>query len=415
MHIKLRHVRNFVFALILLVIGGGIGYYFGNKEWEIHKADAVSKVVVNAQQPEDYEEVDFSLFWDVWRKLETDYLDRDKVDPEEMVYGAIEGMVSSLGDPYTVFLPPVDQQRTEEDLSGAFEGVGIQLGYIEQQLAVIAPLKGMPASLAGVQAGDLILNIRDDSKDLDIDTGGMSLPEAVNHIRGEHGVPVVLTLYRPEDGGQPFEVTIERDTIVIPSVELEFVENSSGQKIAHLSLLRFGGRTESEWDDAVEEILNETDVQGLVLDLRNNPGGYLDGAVFIAGEFIDSGVVVKQQGKHRTETYSVNRRGRLLDMPLSVLVNRGSASASEIVAGALRDRVNSPIVGSRTFGKGTVQNAEDLRDGTGIHITVARWLLPEGDWIHESGIEPDIEASDSAETVDIDEMLESAVEAIQIN
>ncbi len=413
--IRLKTIRTTVIGLTLVVIGAGFGYYFGKGELMVEKKNGLPKLVVNASVPSEYQEVDFSLFWEVWRMLDQEYLDQEKIDPENMVYGAIEGMVSALGDPYTVFLPPAEQQRTNEDLSGAFEGVGIQLGYRDEQLAVIAPLKGMPAEAAGVQAGDWILNIKDDEKGVDIETGGLSLPEAVAYIRGEHGKPVTLTLYRDGEP-RPFDVVLARDTIVVPSVELEFVDakDGSGQKVAHLSLHKFGGRTDDEWNDAVGKILLEKNLAGVVLDLRNNPGGYLNGAVFVASEFIDDGVVVQQQGRYETETFSVNRRGRLLDIPVVVMVNRGSASASEIVAGALRDRRDSLLVGQRSFGKGTVQSADDLRGGTGVHITIARWLLPSGSWIHEDGLEPDVEATPSAELIEegVDNVLDVAVDTL---
>lgn len=405
--LKLSTIRTLLLALILLVIGGGVGYYYGKGDLKVNARQGVPQLLVNSQVPSEYETVDFSLFWHVWEKIEAEHLEGSQVDRQEMVYGAIQGMVSALDDPYTVFLPPEEQQRSTEDLSGAFEGVGIQLGYIDNQIGVMAPIKGMPAEQAGVLAGDLILNIKDEEKNIDVDTQGLTLPEAVNIIRGEHGKPVTLTLYRPEgESNQPFDVTINRDTIVVPSVELTFVEQEN-KKIAHLSLFRFGGRTEEEWNQAVSEIL-ENDVDGVVLDLRNNPGGYLNGAIFIASEFIDSGVVVRQQGKYNTETFSVNRKGRLVGMPVSILINKGSASASEIVAGALRDRIGAPLVGTQSFGKGTVQNAEELPGGSGLHVTVARWLLPGGDWIHESGIAPDVEATDSAQT-EQDEMLDAAI------
>lgn len=409
--IRLKTIRTVVVGLILLVLGGGLGYYFGRGDLSLSASDSVPKVLVNTDQPEEYQEVDFSLFWDVWRKVEKDYLDQEKLDREKMVYGAIEGMVAAIGDPYTVFLPPVEQKRTEEDLSGAFEGVGIQLGMKDGQLAVIAPLKGMPAEAAGVEAGDWILHIKDLSKGVDEDTTDMTPAEAVSLIRGEHGVPVTLTLLREgREVLEPFDVTINRDTIVVPSVELEILEDENGQKVAHLSLYRFGGRTEDEWNEAVTQIVDEK-IMKVVLDMRNNPGGYLNGAIFIASEFIDRGVVVKQQGRYQTETFSVNRAGRLTNRDVVVLVNKGSASASEIVAGALRDRVEARLVGERTFGKGTVQNAEELRGGTGIHITIARWLLPGGDWIHDDGIPVDLEATNSAETADVDEQVEAALGA----
>lgn len=405
--IRLKTIRTVILCLIVLVTGFGVGYYSGLTKAETGTV-SVEKILANTQKPEDYQEVDFSLFWDVWRLLEREYIDPDKIDTEKMVYGAVQGMVASLEDPYTVFLPPEDQQRTQEDLSGAFEGVGIQLGYIDRQLAVIAPLKGTPAEEAGVQAGDYILNIKDDNKGIDIETAGMSLPQAVAHIRGEHNMPVTLTMYR--DGElQPFDVTIYRDTIVIPSVELEIVEASqSGNTYAHLILSRFGGRTEQEWNQAVNQIVANDQVDGVVLDVRNNPGGYLDGAIFVASEFMNSGLIVSQKGRLVSQDYTVNRVGKLTDIPLAILVNRGSASASEIVAGALRDQRNVPLIGSKTFGKGTVQSSETIRDNMGIHITTSRWMLPSGDWIHETGLEVDIEATDSAETIEVDEVLQTA-------
>lgn len=410
-NIRLKTVRNFVIGLILLVVGLGVGYQYGNSQVNAGSDNKLPQVLVNTTTPDDYQQVDFSLFWEVWRKLEREYLDPNKIDSQDMVYGAIAGMVSSLGDPYTVFLPPRDQQRTEEELSGSFEGIGIQLGYIKNQLGVIAPLRGMPAEAAGIQAGDYILNIKDETKDIDLDTQGMSLPDAVSYIRGQNGVPVTLTMYR--DGlPAPFEVSIKRDTIVIPSVELEYIEDERG-KVAHLILSRFGGRTQQEWNESVTDILS-SNVKGVVLDVRNNPGGYLDGSVFVVSEFVPDGLIVTQQGRLNSKTYNVNRRGRLINTPVVVLVNRGSASASEIVAGALRDRIGAKLVGTRTFGKGTVQTAEELRQGSGIHITISRWLLPGGDWIHDDGITPDIEATNSAETPDVDTQLQTAIETLLV-
>ena len=424
--LNLKTVRSVAIALSLIIAGYSLGHYRGQKQL-INQGSldlGLPKKVVNTNAPAEYKEIDFSLFWEVWQKMERDYLDPEEIDPEKMVYGAISGMVSAVGDPYTVFLPPVEQKRATEDLAGAFKGVGIQLGYRDQQLAVVAPLKGMPAEAQGVEAGDLILNIKDDDKGIDIDTNGMTLPEAVNHIRGEGGKPVTLTLYR-ESKGAPFDVTIVRDTIVVPSVELSFVpadglkegeeaeDNGSfpAGSVAHLTLSRFGERTNSEWDDAVDEIVRRSDLKGVVLDVRNNPGGFLTGSIYVASEFLDGGVVVKQQGRYDSQTYSVNRKGRLIGTPLSILINQGSASASEIVSGALRDRLEAPLVGVRSFGKGTVQSTQDLRGGTGIHITTARWLLPNGGWIHKEGLEPDVEATNSAET-SFDDMLDAGIKAL---
>jgi len=418
--VNLKIVRNVVLGLILLSMGFSFGYTY--REKELKKSGeldlSLPQRLTNTSVPGEYRDVDFTLFWDAWTKLEQNYVDPDKLDKQQMVYGAIKGMVSSLGDPYTMFLPPVEEKRTTEDLAGAFDGVGIQLGYKDEQLAVMAPLKGMPAEKAGVKAGDLILHIKDVEKGIDEDTRGMSLPDAVDKIRGEKGKVITLTLYRL-GADKTFDVDLARDTILIPSVDLQWLtpegkavaddEGYTGPEVAHLSLYRFGDRTESEWNDAVDQILKQNNLKGIVLDLRNNPGGYLNGAIFIASEFIDSGLVVKQQGRTQSEDYSVNRKGRLIGKPLSVVVNGGSASASEIVSGALRDRLGVKLVGDKTFGKGTVQEQEELAGGSGMHITIAKWLLPSGEWIHKEGIPVAVEATDSAETTDVDEVVQAAI------
>lgn len=365
--------------------------------------------VVNTDQPGEYQEVDFQQFWEVWGLLEKEYLDPTKIDHQELVHGAIRGMTAAVGDPYTVYLPPEQDQRAAEELAGAFYGVGIELGYIDNTLAVVAPLKGMPAEKAGVEAGDLIIHVTDENKDLDEDSGNWSLTEAVNNIRGERGTEVTLTLFRQDNGGEPFDVTLRRDEIVIPSVELEFVEHD-GKRAAHIQLSRFGERTEAEWDSIVNQISaqqNETDL--VLLDMRNNPGGFFDGAIMIASEFIRSGTVVSQQGKYRTIDYPVEGGSRLVNIPVVVLVNRGSASASEIVAGALRDNKDALLVGENTFGKGTVQDRLQLDGGGGIHITIARWLLPDGASIQEEGIPVDVEVTDDRETEE-DEVVQRAIE-----
>jgi carboxyl-terminal processing protease len=365
--------------------------------------------VINTDNPGQYRDVDFQQFWEVWQLLQTDYIDSSQLDQEQMVYGAIQGMTAAVGDPYTMYLPPVEDKRAEEELAGSFYGIGIELGYIDGTLAVVSPLKGMPAEQKGVQAGDLILHARDDQKGLDEDAANWSLDEAVNKIRGEKGTEITLTLYRKNNGAEPFDVSIPRGEIVIPSVELAFVEHD-GKRAAHIQLSRFGERTQAEWNDVVTQILAQGDSVDLVLlDMRNNPGGFFDGAIMVASEFVKSGTIVSQQGKYITKDYPVEGKARLADLPLKILVNRGSASASEIVAGALRDLKDTPLIGEKTFGKGTVQDRKQLPDGGGIHITVARWLLPEGDWIDHDGLPVDVEVSDDLET-EQDEVVLKALE-----
>lgn len=364
--------------------------------------------LINTEPPLTQENVDFSIFWEVWNRLERDYYDLSKLDAQKMVYGAVAGMTQAIGDPYTVFLPPETKKRLDEDLQGEFGGVGIQLGYRDGQLAVIAPLKEHPAQKAGVQAGEYILGIKDPLKDIDVDTIGMTAEEAVALIRGKRGTSVTLTLALPST--DPHDVELTRETIEIPTLEVEYLNTDQG-KTAHLMLNRFGDKTVEEWDQAIAEILADSEVKGLVLDMRGNPGGYLEAGITIASDFVDGGVIVSQQGRQTTRSYRATRQGRLQDYPVIILVNKGSASASEIVAGALRDRVNAKLVGEQTFGKGTVQDAQKIND-SGLNVTIARWLLPSGDSIQDTGLPVDIEASDNPETQDIDEAVDVALKQL---
>lgn len=409
-------LKEVIVSVLLIVLGSFVQY-------RLHLVERITRTaitfqngsslsrVTNRNAPEDTKtEVDFGTFWEVWNYLEKDYLEPEKLNSVDMVNGAIQGMTASLGDPYTVYLPPRDNERSSQDLAGAFYGVGIELGYIDEFLAVIAPISGSPAEKAGVKASDLIIHVKDESKDVDDDSSRWSLDKAVETIRGERGTPVTLTLLR-EGAKEPIEVTIIRDEIVVKSAELEFVEQG-GKKVAHITLSRFGERTNGEWDQVVDTILkNRPQLTGIILDMRNNPGGFFDGAIDIASEFIPSGVVVSQKGQFTEQSYRARGGARLRNIPVEVLVNRGSASASEIVAGALRDQLGSRLVGEKTFGKGTVQDRRELSNGGGLHVTIARWLLPKGDWIHEEGIPVDVEVKDDPET-EIDEQLQKAIEIL---
>ena len=322
---------------------------------------------------------------DVLGRLKESYLKPEDIDPKKLMYGATEGMTKSLGDPYTNFFPPVDNTRSKEDLSGEFGGVGIQLGFVEKTLAVMTPLKDSPAMKAGIKAGDLILKIVDKTNSVDKDTAGITLEEAVNLIRGVKGSEVILTIFTEGDK-QSREIALIRDTINVPSTELKWIDSG---RVAVVSVNKFGEQTLTEWEKIVTEIKSKN-ASGVILDLRNNPGGYLQRAVDLGSEFISSGVIVKQRDKLKTEVMNVDRNGKLIGMPLVVLINRGSASASEILAGALRERIGVKLVGEKSFGKGTVQEAQELADGSGLHVTIAEWLLPSGKNIHGNGLDPDV-------------------------
>jgi len=294
-------------------------------------------------------------------------------------------MTASLGDPYTSFFPPEENARSKEDLQGEFGGVGIQLGFIDNTLAVMTPLKDTPAFKAGIKAGDFILKIVDEKKKISKDTSGMKVEDAVDLIRGEKGTPVILTIFR-ESEKKSREVTLMRDVINVPSTELEWLDSG---KVALIRVNKFGEKTLPEWEKMVSEVKNKN-IKGIILDLRNNPGGYLQRAIDLGSEFIADGVIVKQKDRNRTEVSNVDREGKLIGMPLVVLVNGGSASAAEILAGALRERLGTKLVGEKSFGKGTVQEPEDFNDGSSLHVTIAEWLLPSGKNIHKIGLEPDV-------------------------
>lgn len=401
-----------------MLLSGGAGWWLGHRDLKIRLSEQPKLEIINRSQPAVYQDVDMSLFWEVWDKLEAKYLMKDKLDTQKMVYGAISGMTASLEDPYTAFFPPKENKTAKENLNGAFEGVGIQLGYKQgNKLAVISPLEGMPAKAAGVRAGDLILKIVDENKDIDKETTGMSLPEAVEIIRGSKGTKVRLTLLH-EGEEKPYVAEIVRGTIIVPSVEVIFgkIEGGAWQEdeagdIAWLKLVRFGEMTDGQWDQSIDRIKKNKRIKGVVLDVRNNPGGYLNGSVNLAGEFLPQGTVITRQEQsigRTSQEYLVSRIGRLTEMPLVVLINQGSASASEILAGALRDYDRAKLVGEKSFGKGTIQEAEDLRNNAGIHITVARWLTPKGTWVHEKGLEPDVEVKDDLETEEDEQLIKAA-------
>jgi carboxyl-terminal processing protease len=403
---KLKQIRNTVLTLVLIAVSFGAG-------WKLNQIYHKYKLgIPNFSSLPSFTQSD--LFTEVYQLLNQSYLEKDKLkDQEQLLYGSVQGMVAALGDPYTVFLPPKDNQQFKEDMAGSFDGVGIELGYKDSQLAVIAPLEGTPAEKAGVQPGDIIIHIKDEQKDFDKDSLNLSLAEAVEIIRGPKGSSIFLTLAR-EGMTEPIKVEITRDEIVIPRVTLETI-NRNSQEIAHVKLARFGDNTIEQWNEVTKQILSleeKNNFAGIILDLRNNPGGYLDGAVYIASEFIGQGVIVHQESSEGSrQTFSVDHQGQLTQTPLVVIVNQGSASAAEIVAGALKEQKGATIIGQTTFGKGTIQQSNDLDNNASIHITIARWLLPSGTQIHEQGITPDIEVDNSPDTEE-DEILQAALDQL---
>ena len=402
-------LRKVLLLTLIVSVSFSFGYFFGFKGFRANLQE-FPKVTITRQVPQNQENLDFSLFWQVWDTLQLKYYDKEKVVPSEMVYGAIRGMVSAVGDPYTAFIPPREYKIVQEDLNGSFEGVGIQIGFKGTQLAVIAPLPGSPAEEKGIKSGDLILGIKDEGKNIDKGTVGINLAEAVQLIRGEAGTKVTLTLLR--DGEEkPIVSEITRKSINVPSVTLEFVgENES---IAHVKVLKFSAETHAEWEKFVPEILSKGNLKGIIMDVRNNPGGFLQGAIDLSSDFLETGkvVVIEEPGNGQRSEYRVENLGRFRRDKLVVLVNEGSASASEIFAGAIKDNTRGQIVGSTTFGKGTIQEPQEVAGGAGLHITIAKWLTPNGFWVNEGGLKPDVEVEDKEDT-EGDEQLQEAIKLV---
>ncbi len=330
--------------------------------------------------------VDMQLFWDVWGLLAARYVDPNVLDYKNMIYGAIRGMVYSLSDPYTTFLTPKENREFQESMNGTLEGIGAELTLRDGLITVVSPLKGSPAKQAGLQPEDVILKVNGEN------VQDFTLEQVVMKIRGPKGSKVKLTLGRKGEI-EPFDVEIIRQTINISSVEWKMVGT-----IAHIEINQFGGKMKQEFTKAIGEILLKKP-SGIILDLRYNGGGYLEGAVDIVSEFVEKGKVVsvKKRNTDEDEVIYVTGKARVTKVPLVVLINKGSASASEIVAGAIRDNGRGITMGETSFGKGTVQEVENLIDGSSIRITIAKWYTPNNVNISALGITPDVEVKRTLE------------------
>lgn len=329
--------------------------------------------------------VDLTEFWEVWHLLDERFVSKATstvVTNEERVWGAISGLVDSYGDPYTVFMPPEDAAMFEQDISGNFSGVGMEVGMRNSVLTVIAPLPDTPAERAGLLAGDAIIRIDEKT------TERMSVDEAVQLIRGERGTTVTLTIYR--EGDEEFrEFVVTRDTINIPTVKTEVRDG-----IFIISLYSFNAISEAKMQYALREYV-ESDTRKLIIDLRGNPGGFLQSAVGIASYFLPVGKpVVREHFGEGVEEHVYRSQGKELGAAapsdIVILVDGGSASASEILAGALSEHDVATLIGSQTFGKGSVQELVELDDGSSLKVTIARWLTPNGISISDGGLTPDI-------------------------
>jgi carboxyl-terminal processing protease len=367
---------------------------------------------------EEYREQRVQLLWNIWDILEREYIDPEAIDRDKMIYGAAAGMVQSLGDSHTSFVEPLPARIMREDLQGTFEGIGATVNMVEGELTIVRPLPNSPALEAGLREGDVILKVDDTPIE------GLNLLEAVSLIRGPEGT-VVRLLVRREGIEEPFIVPVTRSKIETPIVESRMLEGD----VAYLKLTEFNALSDRKVNAALNELLAEKPV-GLILDLRDNPGGYLQKAIDVASEFLPRGslVLVEQERsgtgqqvdmtEYRTST-RIGATPRAAEIPLVVLVNGGSASASEIVAGAIKDNDRGILIGQRTYGKGSVQNTHRLEDESSLRVTIARWYRPNGEPLdgsdgRDAGIEPDMMVEMTAEDrqADRDPQLQRAVEVL---
>jgi len=350
------------------------GFYFNNY---INEKESLTLQAV-------FSGMDLGLMKDVLDVTTNNYVDPSKIDKQKLTYGAISGMVNAIGDPYTVFFNPQETKDFKESISGKFSGIGIQVGVKDGKIKVIAPIKGTPAYRAGILAKDTIIEV--DKKSI----SNLSIDEVISMIKGPKGTKVSIGILR--DGGEVKTFEIIRDEIVMPSVDLKIEQSTNNKKIAILTIYQFSDTVFQDFKTAANEILNQN-VDGIVLDLRNNPGGLLDQTIDIASWFLNKGdLVLTEQDRNLNKiTHLSEGPSALLKFPTVVLVNEGTASAAEILSGALRDNRHLDIIGEKTFGKGVVQRVIDLRDSSSLKVTVTKWFTPSGELIQDTGILPTIE------------------------
>lgn len=393
---KFNKFLKFLFVGTVVITIFGAGFLSGRVSYGGNTLANIKNI--NLGKPD---EVDFSLFWKVYNQVNKDYVGASK--SQDLIYGSISGMVAALGDPYSMFLTPQEAASFSQDLSGQFEGIGAEITQQNNKLIIVSPLDKSPAQKSGLLPKDEILKIDG------ADASTLSFQQALDKIRGKAGTSVTLTIQR-QDFATPKDFKITREKITVASVEWEMKDNN----IAYIKIRQFGDDTTDLIKKAAEEVSSKKP-KGIILDLRNDPGGYLTTSIDVSSLFINPGVVVYEQGKDgKKEQFNTTLSQLLKDYKLVVLINEGSASASEIVAGAIQDTGRGEILGTKSFGKGSVQNYEEFSDKSALRLTVAYWLTPNGRKINGEGIKPDIEIKRTDEDIanGKDPQLDKAIEEV---
>jgi carboxyl-terminal processing protease len=398
---KSSNVLYVVVAIFFGFLGFGGGFLFGQSPWA--PVNVFTAVDVRQGTPESARAT-FEPFWETWHLVNNRYFDQP-VDNTALMEGAIEGMLATLGDDNTRYLSPRDEARARQDMEGEISGIGAEVEMRDDRIVIVSPIDDSPAARAGLQPGDIILEANG------VDLRGMDLIEGVDYVRGPEGTAVTLLIER---NGEQFEVEIIRARIQIDSVRSEMLEDG----VAYVRINRFGERTNSELEAALTNLLDQDPI-GLIVDVRRNPGGGLDAALDVADQFLPGGtILIERFGDGRERIFEATSNGLAIDIPLVVLIDEGSASASEVLAGAIRDQGRGILIGETTFGKGTVQSWQPLSNGGGVRITIARWLTPNDTWIDQTGLEPDITVSlPEVEAFEdfVDTQLETAVDYLRQN
>jgi len=409
----LKKGRSLIILILFIGLSFALGMSYGQNHSLTSLGQAASLNIINNDGPKNGETIDMAPFWKVWNLLDEKYVATKKVasttastTPQDRIWGAIQGMTDSMGDPYTVFMPPADAKDFQENISGNFEGVGMEIGIKDGALSVISPLKGSPAEAAGIKTGDKIITI-DGQTAVDLSTD-----KAVKLIRGPKGTTVKISILR-EGNSKPLNFEITRAVINIPTTKTE-IKND----VFVISLYNFYAQSQSQFKLALKEFVTSKKHK-LILDLRGNPGGYLDSAVDMASWFLPLGKTIvredsgngKIENVYRSKGYNIFNN----NLQMIILVDGGSASASEILAGALQEQGVAKLVGTKTYGKGSVQELVKVTDSTALKVTIAKWLTPNGKSISEGGLTPDYEVkiSEADLKADKDPQMDKALELLK--